>query len=270
MKKISSEFKFTTSVRIIANTKRCPKCKTPIEKTMGVIICHANAGSNFAGYVKEISLFVVMVSIARKFRNFKSYLEIFFFLTKELFRDEMQRNHAKNNLDRYTYYHQGWTNNEISRKKSGTYFGNFIVKDVLKHIVECRKIFSNGVMYMDTIFPRMKMLRLSFFFFFFITSNPRHSSSCFGQISKNSITCSILSSCDYFGQIWYEIYNWLGVVSATPARVNDHLLLFRSLCGFSKNICSAFYLILFSCIWIIWCDRNTRVFQQKGIQSFNL
>lgn len=95
------------------------------------------------------------------------FRDFFFFLTKELFRDEMQRNHAKNNLDRYTYYHQGWTNNEISRKKSGTYFGNFIVKDVLKHIVECRKIFSNGVMYMDTIFPRMKMLRLSFFFFFY-------------------------------------------------------------------------------------------------------
>jgi len=39
-------------------------------------------------------------------------------------------------------------------------------------------------------------------------------------------------TCDYFKQIWYESYNRLIVVLAKLARVEDHLLLFRSLGGF--------------------------------------
>jgi len=37
---------------------------------------------------------------------------------------------------------------------------------------------------------------------------------------------NLILTCDYFGQIWYEIFNWLGVVSAKPARVKDQFLMF--------------------------------------------
>jgi len=47
------------------------------------------------------------------------------------------------------------------------------------------------------------------------------------------------------------------------AHVKDHIVQFRSLGGFSKNTCYAFYLKWLSSVWIIWHDRNARVFQHK-------
>jgi len=70
-------------------------------------------------------------------------------------------------------------------------------------------------------------------------------------------------TCDFFGQIWYEIYNWLRVVSTKTTRLKDHLLLFRLLGGFSKNIYYAFYVIWLSCVWIIRRDKNARVFNKR-------
>jgi len=59
-------------------------------------------------------------------------------------------------------------------------------------------------------------------------------------------------TCDFFGQICYEIFKWLGFVTVKAAHVKDHLLQFRSLDGFSKNICNAFYLTWLSFVWIVW------------------
>jgi len=69
---------------------------------------------------------------------------------------------------------------------------------------------------------------------------------------------------DYFGQIWYEIYNWLRVVSAKLVRVKDHFLIFRSLGGFSRNICSTFYLIWFLAFGLFGVTGMLEFFQQKG------
>jgi len=77
--------------------------------------------------------------------------------------DEMQRNHAEVDSDRYTYYYQGWANNQVSRKQafqnliqisprlatlhneSETYFD--YIKNALKQIVECRKILKWSFVY---------------------------------------------------------------------------------------------------------------------------
>ena len=70
--------------------------------------------------------------------------------------------------------------------------------------------------------------------------------------------------CIFFGQIWYDIYTWLGLASAKPTTVHEHILQFRSLDSFSKTFYYTFDLIWLSCTWIVWRDRNSRVFQLKG------
>ncbi|RHN61579.1 putative aminoacyltransferase, E1 ubiquitin-activating enzyme [Medicago truncatula] len=151
MKKTSSEFKITTNGWIIANTKRCPKCKTPIEKNNGCNHMSCKCGIQFCW------LCLRDFSNCRDGVNCAQVQEF-----QELFGDEMQRNHAKNHLDRYTYYHQGWANNEISRKKSGTNFGNFMVKDALKHIVECRRILRWSYVY-GYYLPEDENAKIEFF-----------------------------------------------------------------------------------------------------------
>jgi len=48
-----------------------------------------------------------------------------------------------------------------------------------------------------------------------------------------------------------------------PEHVSDHLHQFGTLGGFSKSIHKAFNLIWLSCVWVVWIERNARVFNQK-------
>ena len=43
-------------------------------------------------------------------------------------------------------------------------------------------------------------------------------------------------------------------------------IFFNSIAGWflKKSLIIFFYLIWLSCIWIVWCDKNSSVFQQKG------
>jgi len=72
---------------------------------------------------------------------------------------------------------------------------------------------------------------------------------------------------DFFGQIWYEIYNWLELVSVKSVHVKDNILQFRSLGGFSKNI---FLFDQLSCVWTIWRDMNAKFFNKRGFLLINL
>jgi len=139
MKNISSEFKLTTSGWTVANTKQCPKCKIPIEKNKGCNHMTCKCGFHFCW----LCLHSPCICYGSNRLQVQEFLEIF--------GNEVLRNHEKSHLDRYTYYHQGWANNEIARKKAlqnliqmssiwkkpSTYL-NF--KDAWKQIIECRRI----------------------------------------------------------------------------------------------------------------------------------
>lgn len=43
---------------------------------------------------------------------------------------------------------------------------------------------------------------------------------------------TIFLTCDFYRQIWYEIYNWLDLVSVESALVKDDIILFCSPSGF--------------------------------------
>lgn len=102
MKKTRSEFKLTTSGWIIANTKPCPSCKIPIQKNKGCYHMTCRCGFDFC-----------WLCLQGRCICYATRLE-----PVQIFEDVTHNNHAKNQLDRYSYYHQGWANNEISRKRA--------------------------------------------------------------------------------------------------------------------------------------------------------
>ncbi|AES90772.1 hypothetical protein MTR_4g097730 [Medicago truncatula] len=77
-------------------------------------------------------------------------------------------------------------------------------------------------------------------------------------------------SCDFFDKLWYDISHWLRFHIVFPKHVSDHLYQFGTLGGFSKSNRSAFNLIWLSCVWVIWIERNTRVFHQKEASFIQL
>jgi len=71
-------------------------------------------------------------------------------------------------------------------------------------------------------------------------------------------------SSEFFLKIWSGISNWLGFSTVRIAHVVDHFLQFENLGGFSKIICANFQLIWLTCVWVIWCGRNARVFRRAN------
>jgi len=66
--------------------------------------------------------------------------------------------------------------------------------------------------------------------------------------------------CDTFGQVWQHVRHWLGVSSADPATVVDHFHQFGTSSDLAKSRCSFMHLIWFACSWVIWKERNARIF----------
>jgi len=60
--------------------------------------------------------------------------------------------------------------------------------------------------------------------------------------------------------MWYGISHWLGYHLVFRENVLDHLYQFDTFNNFSNNNCSTFHLIWLSCVWVIWLERNARVF----------
>jgi hypothetical protein len=69
--------------------------------------------------------------------------------------------------------------------------------------------------------------------------------------------------CIFFGFIWHLVRHWLGAYSADPSRIMDHFLRLDNLPGYTKSKCSFMLLIWFVTSWVIWKERNDRIFHGK-------
>lgn len=69
----------------------------------------------------------------------------------------------------------------------------------------------------------------------------------------------------FFEHLWQMVRNWLGVFSVDPPFILDHFIQFGSSIGYGKSRCSFMHLIWYATTWVIWKDRNARIF--RGTQS---
>jgi len=65
--------------------------------------------------------------------------------------------------------------------------------------------------------------------------------------------------CDFFCQIWFVVYDWLDFVLVKSFNISNHLTQFGSF-GCQKDIIR---LIWFSSAWILWNERNARIFMNS-------
>ena len=86
---------------------------------------------------------------------------------------------------------------------------------------------------------------------------------CISGCGKIETTYHLFLHCDVFGQVWQLVYLWLGVFSYTPFTILDYYLQIGSSSGIAKSRCSFMYLIWFASTWVIWKERNARIFHAK-------
>jgi len=66
--------------------------------------------------------------------------------------------------------------------------------------------------------------------------------------------------CDTFGALWQHVRKWLGVSRADMYTVHDHFFQFTNVLGPSRTRRSFMQLLWLLCVWILWNERNNRLF----------
>jgi hypothetical protein len=68
-------------------------------------------------------------------------------------------------------------------------------------------------------------------------------------------------SCSTFGSIWASVRSWIGVPVVASFSLRDHLVQFIRSAGASRARRSFLQLIWLVCVWVVWTERNHRVFR---------
>jgi len=100
------------------------------------------------------------------------------------------------------------------------------------------------------------------------TSHKRQSGAsasppCIGGCGSQETTVHIFLECNVFGSLWHHIYQWAGISFISPESVLDHLHHFGQLAGVPLLSHTFLKVIWHATAWVIWKERNNRIFNNK-------
>jgi hypothetical protein len=74
--------------------------------------------------------------------------------------------------------------------------------------------------------------------------------------------------CQVFGSLWNRIRSWIGVSGVDTNNIREHFHQFTHYLGLSKARRSFLQLLWLLCIWLVWNERNNRLFNnsEKSIE----
>jgi hypothetical protein len=70
-------------------------------------------------------------------------------------------------------------------------------------------------------------------------------------------------SCPVFTPLWGQLRSWVGFSSVDPMSIQDHFVQFSHSIGGSRARRSFLQLLWLCSIWVIWHERNSRIFKAK-------
>ena len=87
---------------------------------------------------------------------------------------------------------------------------------------------------------------------------------CIGDCGCPETTNHLFFSCDIFGNVWHRVYQWLRFSFISPNSIRDHFHQFGHMTGLPRVTHSFFKVIWHACVWIVWKERNNRIFKSKA------
>ena len=70
--------------------------------------------------------------------------------------------------------------------------------------------------------------------------------------------------CNVFGSLWYHVWLWLGISSVPSSDLHQHFIQFINMAGLPRSTHMFFKIIWFTSVWVIWKEKNDRVFNNKA------
>ena len=77
-------------------------------------------------------------------------------------------------------------------------------------------------------------------------------------------------ACDIFGSTWYILCRWLGIDFVPAWDIGEHFDQFSQLAGMSRSSHLFFRIIWLDYVWVIWKERNNRIFKNVAFDPSTL
>jgi len=91
--------------------------------------------------------------------------------------------------------------------------------------------------------------------------------SCCGSIETAS---HLFLGCDVLRALWSHVWLWLVISSVSSSDLHQHFTQFITMAGLPTFTHIFFKIIWFTSVWVLWKERNDRVFNSKTSTSFTL
>jgi hypothetical protein len=93
---------------------------------------------------------------------------------------------------------------------------------------------------------------------------------CIGGCGHPETMDHLFFRCDIFVSLWYLVYQWIGINFTPPESVRDHFHQFSHLAGLPRVTYSFLQVIWHAGCWVVWKERNNRIFSEKAHDLVNL
>jgi len=87
--------------------------------------------------------------------------------------------------------------------------------------------------------------------------------SCVNGCGSIETSDHLFLLCNQFGMVWFLVRQWKGIYTTDPLTLVDHFIQFGTSAGYTKVRCSFMHLISFATPWVIWKERNDKIFRTK-------
>jgi len=84
--------------------------------------------------------------------------------------------------------------------------------------------------------------------------------TCVAGCDNNETMSHLFVHCDNYGALWRHIRLWIGVLGVEPYGLSEHFHQFIHSTGLSRKRRSFLQLVWLLCVWVVWKDRNDRIF----------
>jgi hypothetical protein len=94
--------------------------------------------------------------------------------------------------------------------------------------------------------------------------------NCVSGCGSDETIDHLLIYCPIFGVLWQHVKTWIGFYSVEPEHILDHFTQFAYSTGSFKQRRSFLQLVWLCSIYVLWNERNHRLFSDKAKSAMQL
>ena len=85
--------------------------------------------------------------------------------------------------------------------------------------------------------------------------------ACVTGCGATETATHLFIACDLAHTLWVLVWNRIGLSMVPPCQFCDHFIQVSFMAGMLRGTHSFFKVIWFACVWVIWKERNIRIFK---------